>query len=139
MILLDTNVISEMMRASPSPIVRSWMNSFDTATLFVTSVTLAELAHGWNILPDGRRKAMLGAQIDQVFDVFFLGRVLGFDDVAARAYGEVKAARKALGRPISDFDAQIASISRTQYLSLATRNIRDFEGIGLDLINPFDA
>ena len=82
---------------------------------------------------------MLNAQIDQVFTMFFLGRVLGFNEAAARAYGEVKAERKLSGRPISDFDAQIASIARAENLALATRNVRDFEGVGLELINPFDA
>lgn len=139
MILLDTNVISEMMRPSPSQMVRSWLNARDTATLFVSSITQAELEHGWRILPEGRRKATLSTQVDQVFGVFFLGRVLGFDGAAARAYGEVKAARKLSGRPIADFDAQIASIARIENLALATRNVRDFEALGLTLINPFDA
>jgi predicted nucleic acid-binding protein len=138
MIVLDTNVVSELMRAKPSGAVVRWIAAQPAASLYVTSITLAEVFHGIALLPAGQRRGAIQAAAESMFEVEFGGHVLSFDGAAARAYAGIAADRRQAGRPISNFDAQIAATALVARASLATRNISDFEGCGLKLVNPWD-
>ena len=137
MILLDTNVISEMMRAEPAPEVLAWFAARDAADLFLTTVTEAELRTGIAILPEGQRRDRLQAALDAMIAEDFAGRVLPFDSSAARAYARIAATRRAAGRPIAEADCQIAAIAAATGAAVATRNTKDFEGCGPNIINPW--
>lgn len=139
MILLDTNVISELMRAEPAQIVLDWFGQQVAADLFISAVTEAELRTGVTILPDGQRRDRLQLAIDAMIDQDFQSRVLPFDSLAARSYAEIAAARRAKGKPIMDADCQIAAVARACGAAIATRNVKDFEGTGISVINPWDA
>lgn len=138
MIILDTNVISEVVRPSPSAAVVEWLNVQESAELYVTVITLGELGYGIESLPRGRRRTNLSVALDRFVDQAFSDRVLAFDRGAARHYGQVMAARRRQGRPMSVPDGQIAAIARQHRFQLATRNTKDFEECELELINPFD-
>ena len=137
MILLDTNVISEMMRAEPAPEVLAWFAARDAADLFLTTVTEAELRTGIAILPEGQRRDRLQAALDAMIAEDFAGRVLPFDSPAARAYARIAATRRAAGRPIAEADCQIAAIATAVGAMVATRNTKDFDGCGPTIINPW--
>ncbi|WP_439496195.1 type II toxin-antitoxin system VapC family toxin [Bosea sp. (in: a-proteobacteria)] len=137
MIIIDTNVISEMVAVTPSPAVESWLAAQPPMAIFTTTVTQAEILFGLRLLPRGRRRNDLEAAILPIFDQDLSGRVLPFDSAAAGAYATIAAERREAGRPISQFDAQIAAIASSRGAALATRNIGDFEGIGLEVINPW--
>lgn len=137
MFLIDTNVISELMRATPAPSVLNWFSIQDPSTLYLSAVTEAELRTGITILPAGQRREGLKAALDATIAEDFDGRVLPFDTDAAKAYAEIAAARRASGRPIADADCQIAAIARAAGAVVTTRNTRDFEGCGVDVINPW--
>jgi predicted nucleic acid-binding protein len=139
MIVVDTNVISEVMRGRPSEQVVAWLNAQNAALLFVTTVTIGEVLYGLNMLPDGRRLDRLRGAFESYLLRGFGRRVLAYDEAAARAYADILAGRRRLGRPLDIAHAQIAAIARARGYAVATRNSRDFEGVGLDLINPFDA
>jgi toxin FitB len=136
MIILDTNVVSELMKQSPARSVVGWSLSQEAQDLFTTSLTLAEIRHGIERLPDGQRKAQLRAK---AADIFFglADTVLPFDARAALRYSTLVADRDRAGRPITGFDAQIATICLSHGAALATRNIKDFQHTGVDLINPW--
>lgn len=138
MIIVDTNVVSELMRAAPEPSVLRWFAENDGGDLFLTAVSEAELRTGAGILAVGRRRDQLVRAIDAMIDEDFAGRVLPFDSPTARHYAEIAVTRRSAGRPISDADCQIAAITRMWNAALATRNIRDFEGCGIVLVNPWD-
>ncbi len=125
------------MRESPQPEVLAWLDHQLTDTLLVTAVTEAEIRTGIAILPEGERQRGLAAAAERAFGVFFAERILPFDSDAAQAYAAIAAARRAAGRPISQADCQIAAIARSRTASVATRNMNDFEGSGLDVINPW--
>jgi predicted nucleic acid-binding protein len=137
-IILDTNVISELMRPSPARAVVNWSLSQDAQDLFTTSVTLAEIRYGIERLADGQRKAELRAK---AADIFFAlaDKVLPFDGRAALGYATLSADRDRAGSPIAGFDAQIAAICRAYNAALATRNLKDFQHTGVDLINPWQS
>ena len=137
MIVVDTNVISELMRSEPAPAVLGWVNARAAASLFVTSITQAEILHGILLLPKGKRRDDLAAAAGEIFERDFAGRVLPFDSDAARRYATIVIARRRKGRPISAFDAQIAAIAAVSDADLATRNVDDFEGCGLSIVNPW--
>jgi toxin FitB len=137
MLILDTNVISETMVAAPYPAVLEWWSRQQSAELFSTTVTIAEILYGIRLLPQGKRRATLLAGADRMFGNVLSGRILPFDEEAARAFAEIAAARRAQGRPIAEFDAQIAAITRSRRATLATRNTEDFEGCGMRLENPW--
>lgn len=137
MIVLDTNVISEMMKPAPKRSVIDWLNRQETATLYVSTITLAEIGYGLHMMPDGQRRRSLEDRFDEFIVDGFDQRVLGFDMPAARLYGELMGHRRALGRPLSILDGQIASIARANHFAVATRNVDDFEECGLTLIDPF--
>ena len=138
MVVIDTNIVSELMRAEPSAEVLAWMDDQPPRELFVTAVTEAEVRTGIALLPDGRRRRGLAEACERAFGSLFAGRVLPFDSDAARAYAEIAAARRVLGRPVSQADGQIAAIARSRGMAVATRNIRDFEDMGIDVFDPWD-
>jgi len=139
MVVLDTNVISETMRKTPHPAVLAWLDGQTAAALFVTAVTEAEIRFGIARLPEGSRRDGLTAAADTAFDEVFRGRVIPFDRHAARAYPVIAAHRFAIGRPISQFDCQIAAIARSRGAVVATRNVADFADTGAATVNPWDA
>ncbi len=136
MIVVDTNVASELMRPAPSHVVAEWVRAHRGADLCTTAITLAEIGYGIERLPSGRRKALLQRTARDVFAAFE-DFVLAFDAQAAAHYPDIVAARDRAGMPIDGFDAQIASICRARGAALATRNTKDFESIGIDLIDPW--
>ena len=135
--VLDTNVVSETMRAGPRPDVIAWLDGRPARDLFVTAVTEAEIFTGIAMLPEGRRRRDLAAAAERAFGDTFAGRVLPFDSAAARAYAEIVAARRLAGRPVSQADGQIAAIARARGMAVATRNVRDFEEMGADPVDPW--
>jgi hypothetical protein len=137
--LLDTNVLSELLRAAPDPAVLSWVSAQPADSLFVSSVTQAEMLLGARLLPAGKRRNTLESALQAMFDEDFAQRVLPFDSGAVPAYVDVVSTRRSAGRPISQFDAQIAAIALHYGAKLATRNTGDFEGCGLALVNPWHA
>jgi hypothetical protein len=136
-IVLDTNVLSELMKPRPDPAVVRWVAAQPAAELYTTSVTQAEILHGVLLLPRGRRRSSLETAVAAMFAEDFEGRVLGFGGEAARPYAEIAAERSRAGRPISHFDAQIAAIARCCGAAIATRNVRDFEGCGAKVLDPW--
>jgi len=139
LIILDTNVVSEVMKPAPSPVVVEWLNAADTASLYLTSITIAEIRYGLDVLPTGKRKQALEQAFAAVVREGFAGRLLGFDDVAAAEYGKLMAEARRLGHPMGILDGQIAAIARAGGFDLATRNLRDFKYCGVALLAPFDA
>ena len=137
MIILDTNVLSELMRPSPCVAVSRWIAERSADDLFITTVTQAEILFGLALLPPGHRRAGLENAAQQMLDVDFSNRILAFDEPAARQFAVIAATRRRLGRPISTLDAQIAAIASTHDASVATRNVVDFEGCGLTIIDPW--
>ena len=137
MIVLDTPIVSELMRDQPRADVLGWLDEQPTRALFVTAVTEAEVLTGIAILPEGRRKRILADAAARAFGGLLSGRVLPFDSAAAQTYSVIAAARRAAGRPISQSDGQIAAIARSRNMAIATRNVRDFEDMGIDLIDPW--
>ena len=137
MIIIDTNVLSELLRPTPAAQVEAWLSEQDGAEVYFTSVGEAELRYGLAILPLGRRHASLSKAINNILDEDFRDRILSFDQRAARAYAAIAADRRISGRPISQFDCQIAAIARVNEGAVATRNSVDFEGCGITLINPW--
>ena len=135
--LLDTNVLSELLRAAPRPAVLAWFAQQPAETLFVSAVTQAEMMLGARLLPAGKRRAALEGAVQAMFDEDFSGRTLPFDSAAVPAYVDIVSTRRAAGRPISQFDAQIAAIARHHGVRLATRNLADFEGCGVVVVNPW--
>jgi predicted nucleic acid-binding protein len=137
MILLDTNVLSELMKSAPDEIVTRWMAAQPAASLYTTSITQAEILHGVMLLPAGKRRAAIEAAATAMFEQDFAGRILAFGSDAALPYAHIAAERRRSGRPISQFDAQIAAISRVTGATLATRNVADFAGCGVKVVDPW--
>ncbi len=137
MIILDTNIISELTRPAPDPGVIAWLDSLPTDEAAITAITAAELQYGVRRMPDGRRKAELSEAVNALIDADFRHRVEPFDVLAADQYADVVTRREQAGQPISISDAQIAAICRVLSATLATRNTSDFTGTGVDLINPW--
>jgi predicted nucleic acid-binding protein len=139
MILLDTNVVSEVMKTQPAEAVVAWLNSQDSERLYVSAVTIGEITYGLRILPDGKRRSGLRERFERFVVLAFDQRVLAYDESAARVYGELMGDRKELGLPMSVPDGQIAAIARLNHLAVATRNVLDFGHCGIDVLNPFEA
>lgn len=137
--LLDTNVLSELLRARPDAGVLAWFAAQPAAGLFVSTVTQAEMLLGARLLPAGKRRQQLQLALDGMFDEDFGARLLPFDAAAAPHFATVVAERRRAGRPISQFDAQIAAIALSRRLQLATRNVLDFDGCGLRVVDPWAA
>ena len=136
MIVLDTNVASELMRAVPAPQVVAWMQQNADHDLVTTAITVAEIQYGISRLPSGRRRATLAAAAAEIFAAF-PDQILPFDVAAAHAYADIVSHRDSLGTPIEGFDAQIAAICRTRAADLATRNDKDFTDTGITVTNPW--
>ena len=137
MFVIDTNVASELMRAEPTAAVAAWIAERDAPDMYLTAVSEAELLYGVAILPAGKRRHALEAAMIRWLDLGFRERILPFDSAAARFYAEIAATRRHAGRPIGEADCQIAAISRARGAALVTRNVRDFEGTGLNVIDPW--
>ncbi len=137
MYVLDTNVASELMRPEPMPAVAAWISEHDAQELYLTAVSEAELLYGVAIVPVGRRRNALEAAMTRWLDQGFADRILPFDSAAARAYAEIASARRHAGRPIGEADCQIAALSRSRGAILVTRNVRDFQDAGVDVVNPW--
>jgi predicted nucleic acid-binding protein len=139
MIIVDTNVVSELLRPAPEPRVELWLSSQNGLTIFLTAISEAELRYGVAIMGNGKRRAGLADAVDRILREDLAGRILPFDSEAARSYADIAAARRATGRPIAQADCQIAAIARAHGAVVATRNTPDFEGCDIDLINPWIA
>jgi toxin FitB len=138
MIVVDTNVVTEVMKDSPIQAVVSWLNGQETSTLFLTSITLGEIRYGLRIMPQGKRRLQLEQGFERILVEAFADRILAFGEEASRYYGEVMGRRREIGRPLSVQDGQIASIARANGYAIATRNVRDFVECGVEIINPFE-
>lgn len=138
MIVLDTNVLSEALRPLPSNAVLRWLAAQDSMEVFTTAITQAEVLYGVEILPAGRRRTRLHAAIEELFFKDFDGRILPFNEESARLFAKIVSTRIAMGRPVSQFDAMIAAISRARRAVIATRNTEDFEHCGVRTVNPWN-
>lgn len=139
MIVLDTNVLSEVLRPVPEAKVLEWLQGQPPAGLFVTAVTRGEILYGIRLLSDGKRREGLWQAAQAIFNEDFAGKILSFDSDAADSFAEIAASRREVGRPVSQFDAMIAAMARSRGASLATRNEKDFEGCGITVLNPWFA
>jgi toxin FitB len=137
MILLDTNVVSELMKPHPSPSVVDWIAKQPAGEIFTTAITEAEIFYGIELLSKGKRREALLAAAEGMFTEDFAGRVLGFESNTARDFSRIAAHRRALGKPISHADAQIAAIARVHGAKLATRNTSDFSDCDISVDNPW--
>ena len=137
MIILDTNVVSELMRPQSSAAVVEWVDMQPSDDIWLTAITLAELLYGVGRLANGHRQRTLAEQLEAMIEEDFDHRVLAFDETAAAHYSDIVVARERLGRPIGSADAQIAAICRSHNAVLATRNVDDFTNAGVMIINPW--
>ena len=139
MIILDTNVLSELMRPRPDPYVQQWIEEQKSINLFTTSVTKAEVLYGIELLSPGKRRDGLLAAAEKMFSVLLSQRILGFESDSAPHFAVIAVHRRSKGRPMTDLDAQIAAIALTHKAPLATHNLADFEDCGIELIDPWQA
>ncbi len=139
MILHDTNVISALIRPEPDQAIKSWLDIQPPESMWTTSISVYELRFGVELLAFGRRRQLLEEALNKLLKDDFDGRVIPFDEPAAQAAGKIGAARRQLGRTIEIRDVQIAGIALARKASIATRNIRHFEGLGIPLIDPWSA
>ena len=139
MIVLDTNVVSEILKNDPAPAVLAWLGRQTPRDLYLTAITAAELRHGVARLPAGRRRSALQRDVDQLLHLEFGSRILSFDATAAECYADVMVSRQRAGRPIGHTDGTLAAICFATEARLATRNTKDFEGTGIRLLNPWRA
>lgn len=136
MIIVDTNVISEMAKLEPSNVVRTWLNSQPFEALYLTAITLAEMRFGVMVLPEGKRRDYLESALDST-EQLYAGRILSFDAQAARHYGQLASAARARGKGFPTPDGYIAAIAAAHEFVVATRDTSPFEAAGLDVINPW--
>jgi predicted nucleic acid-binding protein len=137
MIVLDTNVLSELTKISPSSKVFGWVAALQRSSIFTTAITQAEMLYGLELMPKGKRRTALLAEVQQMLRDDFADRILPFDSYAAVSFGSIYASRRAMGKPILQADAQIAAIVHSRGASLASRNARDFEHCGIKVLNPW--
>ena len=137
MIILDTNVVSELTRPAPDPNVLRWVSAQSPSQLYITVITEAELRYGVELLCPGRRRTDLEAAINRIIGNSFGGRVLPFEANAAPIYGEIRAARRIMGRSIKELDCMIAAIARVNGAAVATRDTGGFEDCGIEVVNPW--
>ena len=137
MIVLDTNVLSELMRPQPDPQVMAWANGLEPRAIAITAMNEAEIVHGLARLPAGRRQQLLRQSWEELMAALFDGQALPFSSEAAHWYGQLVSRRERMARPISTADAVIAATTLAHGAQLATRNISDFKAIGLELVNPW--
>lgn len=139
MILLDTNVISAVMKPTPPEAVVSWLDRQQSTDLYLSTITIAEIGFGLQALPPGKRRRALENRFDLFLRRGFEQRILAFDLPAALLYAKLMSRRRQLGRLLSALDGQIAAIARAHELTVATGNVRDFEECGLEILNPFES
>jgi predicted nucleic acid-binding protein len=139
MIVLDTNVVPELMKSAPEPAVMVWINALPGSAVFISAITQAEILYGVALVPEGKRREGLARAARTASETYFRGHVLPFDSEAAEAFAALAAGRRRAGRPISQADAQIAAIARSRGAALATRNVPDFEGCGVEIVDPWGA
>ena len=137
MILLDTNVLSELMRPEPEYKVVAWVQEQADQELYTTALTKAEMLFGLAMMPVAKRRSAMTSEAARLFSEDFPGRVLAFSEEAAVHFAAISAERRRQGRPISVFDGMIAGIARSRGAAIATRNIVDFDAIGIRLVNPW--
>lgn len=137
MIVLDTNVLSELMRAAPEPCVVAWLDAQEPSSVAITAITVAEILYGIQRLPEGRRRRALASAAATMFEEDFAGRILAFDAEAAVCYAECVAASEQAGRAVQMADAQIAAICLHHQAKLATRNVKNFMSLGIEIIDPW--
>jgi toxin FitB len=137
MLVLDTNVLSELLRPKPSPQILAWFERQSREEIFTTTVSRAEILYGIQLLPKSRKRQRLLGAAQEIFDRDLEDHVLSFDGAAADHYADIAVRRRKAGKPISQFDAIIASITASHRATLATRNFRDFEGCGIKIENPW--
>ena len=138
MIVLDTNILSELMRSQPNESVLRWIGTHKATSLFITALTQAEILYGLELLPAGKRRNALKEAAKSMFDIDFARRILPFDAEAAQHFAVVAAKRRKIGRPIAQIDAQIAAIACSYQATLATRNVADFEECAIKILNPWE-
>lgn len=138
MIVIDTNVLSEVMKPQCSVSVEAWLKTQSKSQLFVTAITQAEVLYGIAILPEGSRKQRLYEIATSIFSKDFSGQILPFDQSAAKQFATISSYCRAKGSPISPLDAQIAAICRDQKATIATRNVKDFANCQLNIVNPWE-
>jgi len=139
MIVLDTSVLSELMKPAPADAVTRWFGRWAPARLYTTAITESEILHGIMLLTAGKRRNAFQAAAQAMFGEDFAGRILPFDSPAAHAYALIAASRARSGKPISHFDAQIAAIAHSAGASIATRNVRDFDDCDVEVIDPWES
>lgn len=139
MIFLDTNVVSNFMQSAPNLQVCAWLDEQTTSSLYLPSVVVAEIYFGLNLLPIGKKRSQLLSAFEQFMTRGFVDRIVDFDAKAAQAYSVIRARKHQQGRPMGMADAQIAAIAQVHQAVIATRNVKDFEGCGVALINPFES
>ena len=137
MILLDTNVISALMQQAPDPAVAAWVDAQASVSIWTTSITVYEIRFGLELLSSSRKRRVLEEAFDKMLEEDLAGRIVPFDEDAARAAGRISAERRRLGRTVEIRDAQIAGIAAARRAAIATRNVRHFEGLGIELIDPW--
>jgi predicted nucleic acid-binding protein len=138
MIILDTNVLSELMLIKGEPSVFEWLRGQPIRDLGTTSINIAEIQYGLTRLPTSRRRSELERNFSNVIMRGFAGRIFDFDQPAANIYGDIRVARERVGRPLEGADAFIAAIALSRGFAVATRNTADFEGCGIRIINPWE-
>lgn len=138
MIILDTNVLSELIKPKKSEIVRNWVAQQPLMNFFTTTITQAEILYGIALLPTGKRRSELNQAAQLMFSEDFAGRILPFDQAAAVAFASIASQRRYNDTPISQADGQIAAICYIHGATIATRNVSDFEGCGIPIINPWE-
>ena len=129
--------MSESMRPQPDQAVLTWLNGQETTSLFISTISIAEIRFGIDILPSSQRRSALGERFEVLLTLAFDGRVSDFDKTAAHTYGQIMSARKLQGRPMTISDGQIAAIAKSRGMAVATRDRRGFEGVDIELINPW--
>jgi toxin FitB len=139
MIILDTNVLSELMKLKGSATVKAWVKAQSRDNLFITTITQAEILYGIAILPEGAKKQLLYNTTQAMFTEDFAGKTLPFCQASAECFALVAAHRRSQGKPISQFDAQIAAICRTHQATIATRNVNDFTDCHISVTNPWES
>jgi len=137
MIILDTNVISELMRAEPNPSVLKWIDAQKTNNLAITAIAIAEIQRGILRLPKGKKRNILNKNFLEFVENAFVGRVLSFDEKSAYLYGKIASEREKLGFNTDAVDLMIAAITKNNKASIATRNVKDFKDCGVKIINPW--
>lgn len=138
MIILDTNVVSELSEAEPDPLVDEWFAGHDESEFYLTAISEAEVRYGLAVMPRGRRRDSLVKRVEYLLGGIFRGRILPFDSAAARAYAVIAAEQRLTGRPTEEPDCRILSIASVHHAIVATRNVKHFEGYGVEVVNPWD-